>query len=380
MKWFKRKKHTREQDEDRTYVPYSTSPTTGGQKYHGAFNPISARCLQLYVNYITACPLECSNKEHPLLKLINRQPCSFMSRVNFFEILVQNFFLFDGFFCYIKNDGKEITELIPFIDSSAITPYPLKEEKKKAEKGTSSADWIDPLRLSEGFFFQDYKSRKFSSDEIMYIRSSLYNVTNALEQENRFLRCFGQSFNSASLISSVLESISRGDLKPPLLLSGLGGDLKTGAAETKKVKQALRMFFEGESQSIGKSVLALPSGYKIEKLDFNNSVGMLQTLNELAGSHICNIFSVPSELVFRGIGSTERTLKESKRVFLSGGFAAFAKTVSWELERLTDFQVEFKFNLDSLRIQGADLREESSLSQLQNIFSKEELKKKIEAN
>ena len=171
-----------------------------------------------------------------------------------------------------------------------------------------------------------------------------------------------------------------------MMLSGLGfsGDgkdaAKASAKETKAVKQALRKFFNTESQFYSKGVLALPPGYQISKLNMDNPSGLIQALNMISCANVANIFQVPAELIYVSAGATERTQKESRRLFLSGGFASFCKIIEDELDRLSGYETKFQFNIDKLRIKGADLREEASLAQLLGIYTKEELKSKIEAH
>lgn len=380
---FLKKTFTREStevNEERTFVPFNTR----GVQYSGAYSPAVARCLGLYTSMLISCPLEA--EPNPLLTLMNQRPCSFMSRSNFFEILVQNYFLYEGFFAKLNVNNKgEITELLPFISPNSISVYPVGYRRKQNAEH-AGGDW-DPIIISEkGYYFRDYKGRTFNMDEMLYIRGALFNTQNPLEQQDRFRRVFTEAFNSSSLLEAVIGSICRSDLKPPLMLTGLGftgeknkGGHKASGKETAEVKKALRQYFSGQSQGFSNSLLALPPGYDIQKLNMDNPASLLSILNTIVSSNIANIFQVPQELVYSGEG-TERTQKEARRFFLSGAFKGFCDVIAHELNHLTGYQYNFRFNIDSLRVSQADLREEASLAQLVGIFSPEEIKKMIKEN
>ena len=176
-----------------------------------------------------------------------------------------------------------------------------------------------------------------------------------------------------------MENLTARDLRPPLLLTGLGfgegQDIKTSARETKSVKQSLREYFENDSQG-SRGVLALPAGFKIDKMSFDQSNNTLSITNDIVTSNICNLFNVPRSLVFTS-GQTERDTKEARRIFLANGFRAMCTIIEQEYDRLTDWQNEFKFDVDKLRYMSADIREESAIAQLQNVLSPDEIKEKI---
>ena len=195
---------------------------------------------------------------------------------------------------------------------------------------------------------------------------------------------FNNTFEGASKLEAVINALCSRDLRPPLLLSGLGfagGEkgIKTSAKETEQVKLALRKYFEDESQG-QKGVLALPPGYSIASMSHQQPSNLLLTVNEIVVSNLCNIFNIPRSLVFSG--QNERDTKEARRIFIAGGLKAFTRLLSDEFDRLSGYQNKFKFNLDKLRIEMADLREEASLAQLTDEapFSGDEIKKKIEQN
>lgn len=370
------------ENEDRTFVPFARK----GTYYSSAFSPVVARCLGLYSSMLNACPLEC-DKENPVHTLFTRRPYPPISKSNFFEIMIQNYFLFEGFFAVLRfNNKMEVKAVCPYQSPNSFNVYPVGYSKKrKGHADQVGGEWVDPINIYEkGYFALDYKGRHFNQDEFIYIKNNMYNTRSLLEQENIFQRIFNQSFSSAALLEAVIESICQSDLKAPIVLTGLGfsgegrASGKATASETKKVKQALREYFSGQSQDASKSCLALPPGYQIQKLNLDNPAGLIQALNGIVSANVCNIFGIPSDLIF--IDGTERTQKEARRLFISGAFASFCTLIEDELNRLTDYQYKFKFNIDSLRIKQADLREESALAQLLGIYTKEEIKKKIESS
>ena len=108
-------------------------------------------------------------------------------------MIIQNYFLHNGFKAYIKTNMKgEVTALCPYIDPRSITPYPFGYSKDKERKGygeQASGQWTDSIDILEkGFYWLDYRGRKFNQDEIFYIGSALYNTTNILEQEDVYKR------------------------------------------------------------------------------------------------------------------------------------------------------------------------------------------------
>lgn len=381
-KLFNFKREVDDVAEDATFVPFSTR----GVQYSGAYSPVVARCLKMYSSFLAACPLEC-DKDNSLFQLMKKRPYPPISRQNFFEVMAQNYFLYEGFFAVIMTNTRgEIEALCPYIDPTSFQVYPKGYQHKK-ELGDAShvgGEWVDPISIYEkGYYFRDYKGRLFNQDEAMFIKNNLFNTQNILEQQNVFQRVFTESFNAPSLLEAVIGSICRSDLKAPLVLTGLGfsgeskGANKASGRETKRVKEALRKFFSGKSQGYDSGVLALPPGYKIDKLNLDNPAGLIAQLNVITLANVCNIFQVPTELVYSG--QTERTAKEARRFWLGGAFAAFCRVIEEELDRLCDFQCSFRFNTDRLRSALSDIREEAAMSQLLGIFTKEELKKRIEA-
>ena len=379
MKFLKKffERQTQTPNEDRTFVPLGS----GGASYGSIFSPQVARCLALYVDFLINCPLKAKNDKDPLYKLLTQRPCPFMSRANFYRLCIQNFFLFDGFFAIIKaNDRGEIEALLPYASPQAVQVYPT--NFKKRERGDVAGDWGDPEKLyRDGFYFRDYRSRRYTLDQMFYIRSAAFNTgTGLVEQEDFAQRVFNNTYEAASKLEAVINSLCSRDLRPPLLLTGLGynetasGDIKASASETKKVKEALRTYFENDSQGT-KGILALPSGYKIEKMAFDAGANALLAINEVVTSNICNLFNVPRSLVFSG--ATERDTKEARRVFISGGLKSFCTILQDEFNRLSGYENTFSFDLDELRYSMADIREQSAIAQLQDVLSPEEIKEKI---
>ena len=370
-------------NEDRTFVPLGS----GGARYGSIFSPPMAKCLNLYTNFLSSCPLKCSDKKHPLYLLLKRRPCPWMSRTNFYRLCVERYFVFDGFFAIIKTNGRgEIVALLPYTSPSSVQVYPVNYKKNKNNE-EGPGDFSDPEKLyREGFFFRDFRSRTFAMDEMLYIRSSAFNTaTSQIEQESMAERVFNNTFEAGSKLEAVLNSLCSRDLRPPLLLSGLGfqgegkSGFKTSASETEKVKEALRQYFDNESQG-QKGVLALPPGYTISSMSHAQPANLLVSVNELIVSNMANYFNVPRSLIFSA--NNERDGKEARRQFISGGFKSFTTILSDEYNRLAGYNVEFSFDLDKLRIEMSDLREESSLAQMTDepIYKAKEIKEKIEQN
>ena len=341
---------------------------SGGAQYGQVFSPPVARCLALYCDFLINCPLDAEDENTPLYRLLTRRPCPFMSRANFYRLCVERYFIFNGFFSIIKtNDRGEILALLPYASPQAVQVYPV--NFKKSDKNDPVGDWGDPEKLwKDGFYFRDYRARTYTPDQMFYIRSAGFNTSTGLvEQEDVGQRVFNNTFGSASKLEAVTNALCSRDLRPPLMLSGLGfqGDNKTGykasAKETDDVKKALRMYFDGESQSKA-GVLALPPGYTVSSMAMQNPANVLLSINEVVTANVCNIFNVPRSLVFSG--SNERDTKEARRIFIAGGFKAFTKLLTDEFDRLAGYENKFTFNLDKLRIQMADLREESALAQM----------------
>ena len=122
--------------------------------------------------------------------------------------------------------------------------------------------------------------------------------------------------------------------------------------------------------------MALPAGFKLDKMSFDQSNNTLSITNDIVTSNICNLFNIPRSLVFTS-GNTERDTKEARRIFISNGFKAMCRIIEMEYDRLTDWQNEFHFDLDALRYMAADLREEAATAQLANVLSPKEIKEKM---
>ena len=82
-------------------------------------------------------------------------------------------------------------------------------------------------------------------------------------------RVFNNTYESAAKLEAVLNSLCSRDLRPPLLLNGMGmdvgQDMPASQDETQKVKESLRRYFDEQSQG-EKGVLALPAGYDIKSM------------------------------------------------------------------------------------------------------------------
>ena len=77
------------------------------------------------------------------------------------------------------------------------------------------------------------------------------------------------------------------------------------------------------------------------------------------------------------VDKLKETPKKLDVYFLANGFRAMCTIIEQEYDRLTDWQNEFKFDVDKLRYMSADIREESAIAQLQNVLSPDEIKEKI---
>ena len=371
--WPFRKKEIKRQKEDRSFVPIGS----GGASYSGVFSPAMARCINLYCDLLTNCPLETNNENHPFYKLLTQRPCSFMSRANFLRLVVERYFIFNGFYALIESDKNgKITDLLPYIAPNSIQPYGNNFSKRSSSD--AYGDVADPVQVkNQGWVLRDYKSRVFSPDELFIVRSAGFNTsTGLIEQEDMAQRVFHNTYEAASKLEACLNALCGRDLRPPLLLNNmpLDGNVTASSSEVDEAKQALKNFFDSPSNF--QNVLCLPHQMSVEKLNLDNPSNVLLAVNEIVVSNICNLFNVPRSLVFSG--ATERDTKEARRIFIASGFKSFCTILTDEYNRLSDYKLELRYNLDQLRIQMADLREEAALAQLLDIYSKEELKKKIE--
>ena len=379
MNWkFWKRQSTRSNsiNEDRTFVPLGS----GGAQYSSVYSPPVARCIALYHDFLLNCPLTAKDENDSLFKLLTQRPCSFMSRANFFRLIIERYFIFNGFYSIIDADGSGmITDLLPYASPMAIQVYG--NNFKKRDINDSIGDYGDPVKLKRsGFYFRDYKSRTFTEDQLFIVRSSAFNTSTGLvEQEDMAQRVFNNTYESAAKLEAVLNSLCSRDLRPPLLLSGMGmdvgQDMPASQEETQNVKESLRKYFDNQSQG-EKGVLALPAGYDIKSMSMDNPSNVLMVVNEVVTANICNIFNVPRSLVFSG--ANERDTKEARRIFIAGGFKSFCTILTDEFNRLSGYKNKFKYDLDQLRVQMADLREESALAQLAGVLSPQEIKNKIE--
>ena len=382
IKWLK-KKFTRQSEtpvnEDRSFVPLGS----GGAQYGSVYSPQLARCVSLYVDALINTPIKCSDEnDHFYKSLIQRRLCPFLSNYNFYELLVLNLKLWGNFFAVIQTNEKgQVQSLLPYASPQAVTTYPALWRKKK--QGEPTGDWGDPIKIArDGWYYRDYRARMFSQDEMFHIKHSAYNTsTGLLEGTEWATKVFNRTFTALSKMQAVLDNICSRDLRSPLILSGLGysenSEVKTSASETKKVKEALRTYFNGESQTGSSGVLALPSGYSISPLRTDDTSKVLMSINDVISSNLASIFGIPRSLLFTS-ENTERDSKEAKRQWYSSGFKAMTRIIEDEFNRLSGYRVEYKFDLDSLRYLSADIREEMAISQLQNILTPQEIKEKID--
>lgn len=362
-------------NEDRTFVPLGS----GGAQYSSVYSPPVARCIALYHDFLLNCPLTATNENDSLFKLLTQRPCSFMSRANFFRLIIERYFIFNGFYSIIDaDDNGMITDLLPYASPNAIQVYG--NNFKKKDINDSIGDYGDPVKLKRsGFYFRDYKSRTFTEDQLFIVRSSAFNTSTGLvEQEDMAQRVFNNTYESASKLEAVLNSLCSRDLRPPLLLNGMGmdvvQDMPSSQKETQNVKEALRRYFDNQSQG-DRGVLALPAGYDIKSMSMDNPSNVLMVVNEVVTANICNIFNVPRSLVFSG--SNERDTKEARRIFIAGGFKSFCTILTDEFDRLSGYKNKFMFSTELLKSQLADIREEAAIAQLQGILSNKEIKDRI---
>ena len=383
MKWFNRlfkRQVETTPTEDRSFVPLGS----GGASYGSIYSPQVARCLALYVDFLINCPLKAKNEDDPFYRdVLQKRICPYLSNQNFYQLLIQNYFLWGNFYAIIKvNDRGEILALLPYASPQAVQPYPT--NFKKRERGDPTGDWGDPEKLFyEGYFYRDYRARTYSPDQMLHIKSAAFNTSTGLvEGEAMAQRAFNSTYEAAARLEAVIENLTARDLRPPLLLTGLGygegQDIKLSSRETKSVKNTLREYFENDSQG-SRGVLALPAGFKVDKMSFDQSNNTLSITNDIVTSNICNLFNIPRSLVFTS-GNTERDTKEARRIFISNGFKGMCTIIEQEYNRLTDWQNEFHFDLDKLRYMAADLREEAATAQLANVLSPEEIKEKMNLN
>ena len=212
MNWNKLKFWKREREvgpEARSFVPIGANNATFGS----VFSSVLSKCIALYRDTLMATPLK-AEKDDDLYKLLVRRPCPFLSRANFYELVIQGYFVFNGFYAYIKTNSKGMIEALLPLNTSpgSLQVYPMTYKKdNNAFQDQSANDWNDSLSLYEkGYYYKDYRGRRFASDEVLAIRSALFNTgTGLIEQEDFAKRVFCNVFESASKIESVVNAICR---------------------------------------------------------------------------------------------------------------------------------------------------------------------------
>ena len=374
------KRQAREPTDELTFVPVGA----GGVSYNSLFAPVVARCVALYHDLILSCPLK-AKKNDDLYKLLTTRPIPWMSLSNFYQIIIERYFIFNGAYFYIKTDNNGmIKALLPLnMSPGSLQAYPSTYKKNQTGFQDDRAnDWADALSIYEkGYYYKDYRGRRFAPDEVLQIRSASWNTSTGLvEQENIAQRVFSNTFEAASKLEGVLFSLTSRDLRGPLLLTGMGlrdENQKASIKEQVQIRKNLEQFFSDDSQASSKGILGLPAGYEIKAMSMDQPSHVLNVVNDIITSNICNIFNVPRSLVFTS-GQTERDTKEARRLLIANGLKSFCKILTDQYNYLSGFENEFMFDLDHLRVSMADLREESALAQLVDVLGKDKIKEMIE--
>ena len=374
------KRQTSQQGDELSFVPVGA----GGVSYNSLFAPVVARCVALYHDLLLSCPLK-AKKEDDLYKLLTTRPIPWMSLSNFYQIIIERYFIFNGAYFYIKTDKSGmIKALLPLnMSPGSLQAYPSTYKKDQTGYQDDKAnDWSDAISIYEkGYYFKDYRGRRFAPDEVLQIRSASWNTaTGLVEQENIAQRVFNNTFEAASKLEGVLFSLTSRDLRGPLLLTGMGlnsDNQKASIKEQVKIKKSLEIFFREDSQASAKGILGLPAGYDIKAMSMDQPSHVINTVNDIITSNICNIFNVPRSLVFTS-GQTERDTKEARRLLIANGLKSFCKILTDQYNYLSGFENEFSFQLDHLRLAMSDIREEAAIAQLVDILGKDKIKEMIE--
>ena len=79
-------------------------------------------------------------------------------------------------------------------------------------------------------------------DQMFYIRTALFNTSSLVEQEDMSQRVFNNSYEAGAKLEAVINALCSRDLRPPLMLSGLGfsGRRKRSKDECRRNRESKR--------------------------------------------------------------------------------------------------------------------------------------------
>ena len=314
--------------------------------YNRASNLASVfRCLKIFSDILIYCPLKTRNKKHhPLLDLF-KQPCSFLTRNAYLQIITEQVLLYGCFRAHIQytNRGR-ITSLIPY-KWPQIFAYPRFGDFQSGQE-------IEKY----GYFFKDYRGKTLLPSEIFSVVDNFYgqDFLNPLSRVAKFSDVFKQS-------NSVLEfskSLSASGGMPASLMTGLSED---DSDAVKDARNATEAFTKLGEQTAGK-ILTLPSGFALKSMMQESPGPVLQYLSSFSDLQISRLFGVPLQMLSdrsdAKSSSTASSVKETNRFFLKQVMQPFLKNISDSISTLTSDSVEFYFDMNRLR--ASDLREQGT--------------------
>ena len=332
--------------------------------------PQVKRCLQLYRDLMLSSPIVAENSEgkqaeDPLIQMLE-EPCSWLNKAEFFTKLVQDYFLAGNFYCFIKEKEGEVTDLLPFPESS-IFAY-VKTEGKPA---TPTGDSSDPLAIDQqGFFYQSQfatgekdssdkpkmRYNKFSKNQIWHLKNMWQSGGDQLNGNSLFTQ-YPETLDFARDVLETCQAFSASGLVPPSVISGIS---EMPSDQRQSLVSELDKFFNEK-----KRFLALDDAVRLENSIIPAPATGLMILSSISSLHLSRIFAVPISLLGREDGASTDvgvSMKESHRFWIKNSGKAFLKIVGDKLSELSLDGNKIKFQWRSSQL--ADLREAQILPPL----------------
>ena len=219
-----------------TWIPWSSAISSKKGKYLSGNLPSVARCLQLYKNLALITPLIAIDrktgeevKDHNLLRVLEA-PAKYLTYSQWLSRLVESLWLEGNYYCYIstKPDGF-VDGLLPFVPGSC---YAYSQGKGQ------QADHSDPIELNRNgsyYYLSQFEKKgengqtskvtaRYTPEQILHFKRQWQSQGDLLNGPSLY-EAYTETINLASSCLETADRFAENGMTPPLLISGLEGQI-----------------------------------------------------------------------------------------------------------------------------------------------------------
>jgi len=314
------KRFFKKKEKRMSWIPWSESRTPF-PSYDVSGIPSVRKAIAVYADLLKSTDLvaEKPNGESCDVPMYLLDPCPYMSREDWYDLLVENLYVDGNFLCFRHYIDGQLKSLPPFRPQSIY-----------AYAKTKNPD--DPIQLIEKdsyYYMSEHgdennkTQEKFLPEMIFHIKRLVGNPPDQLNGL-KLSQLVSESVNLAMYVLTAAEKFAKTNFISP---KALGNISSLDEASRKSLQQELEIFLENRG-----SFLTLgPNEISFNDLIINNPANLIMTCASLATNGVAQVFNLPPPLVSPPLGhsvSGGYELKETHKSWLKFAGKAFLEKVS----------------------------------------------------